>query len=70
MRQPGNARTQCGQLILSHLRMKVHGLIFDTIILQHMHVLCVLVCVNLGDEIILMGEKCKTREKFNFSKKW
>ena len=32
--------------------------------------LCVLVCVNLGDEILLRGEECKTREKkFNFSRK-
>ena len=32
--------------------------------------LCVLVCVNLGDEILLRREKCKTQEKFNFSEKW
>ena len=31
--------------------------------------LCVLVCVNFGDKILLRGEECKTREKFNFSKK-
>ena len=28
--------------------------------------LCVLVCVNFGDEILLKGEACKTRKKFNF----
>ena len=32
--------------------------------------LCVLVCVNLGDEILLRREECKTQEKFNFSEKW
>ena len=31
--------------------------------------LCVLVCVNFGDELLLRGEECKTREKFNFSEK-
>ena len=31
--------------------------------------LCMLVCVNFGDEILLRGKECKTREKFNFSKK-
>ena len=31
--------------------------------------LCVLVCVNFGDEILLRGEECKTREKFNFFEK-
>ena len=31
--------------------------------------LCVQVCVNFGDEIMLRGEECKTREKFNFSEK-
>ena len=46
------------------------GLIFDIRILLHMHVLCVLVCVNFGDEILLRGEECKTREKFNFFEKW
>ena len=25
--------------------------------------------MNFGDEIILRGEECKTREKMNFSKK-
>ena len=25
--------------------------------------------VNFGDEILLRGEECKTREKFNFSEK-
>ena len=25
--------------------------------------LCMLVCVNLGDEILLRGEECKIREK-------
>ena len=28
--------------------------------------LCVLVCVNFGDEILLRGEECKTREKIQF----
>ena len=28
--------------------------------------LCVLVCVNFGDEILLKGKECKTYEKFNF----
>ena len=29
-----------------------------------------LVCVwNFGDEILLRGKECKTREKFNFSEK-
>ena len=32
--------------------------------------LCVLVCVNFRDKILLRREKCKTREKFNFSEKW
>ena len=31
--------------------------------------LCVLACVNFGDEILLRGEECKTQEKLNFSKK-
>ena len=31
--------------------------------------LCVLVCVNFGDKILLRGEECKTQKKFNFSKK-
>ena len=32
--------------------------------------LCELVCVNFGDEILLRGEECKTREKkFNFYEK-
>ena len=31
--------------------------------------LCVQVYVNFGDEILLRGEECKTREKFNFSEK-
>ena len=26
-------------------------------------------CVNFGDEILLRGGECKTREKFNFSEK-
>ena len=30
-------------------------------------VLCL--CVNFGDEILLMREECKTLEKFNFSEK-
>ena len=29
-------------------------------------VLCVLVCVNFGDEILLRGEECKTRKKLSF----
>ena len=28
------------------------------------------VCMNFGDEILLRGEECKTREKFNISEKW
>ena len=28
-----------------------------------------LVYVNFEDEILLRGEECKTREKFNFSEK-
>ena len=32
--------------------------------------LCVLVCVNFEDEILLRGEECKTRKKFNFFEKW
>ena len=35
-----------------------------------MHVLRVLVSVNFGDEILLRGKECKTREKFNFSEKF
>ena len=31
--------------------------------------LCVLVCVNFGDEILLRGEECKTREKLEIFKK-
>ena len=31
--------------------------------LLHMHVF---VCMNFGDEILLKGEECKTREKFSF----
>ena len=31
--------------------------------------LCVQVCMNFGDRILLRGEECKTREKFNFSEK-
>ena len=27
---------------------------------------CVWLCGNFGDEILLRGEECKTREKFNF----
>ena len=30
--------------------------------------LCVLVCVNFGDEILLRGEECKTWENYKFSK--
>ena len=26
-------------------------------------------CVNFGDEILLRGGECKTREKFNFTEK-
>ena len=32
--------------------------------------LCVQVCVNFGDEILLRGKECKIQEKFNFSEKW
>ena len=28
--------------------------------------LCVLVCVNFGDEMLLRGEQCKIQEKFSF----
>ena len=34
-----------------------------------MHVLCVLVGVNFGDEILLRGKECKTQEKFIFLNK-
>ena len=34
--------------------------------LLHMHVYT---CLNFGDEVLLRGEKCKTREKFNFFEK-
>ena len=27
---------------------------------------CMYMCVNFGDEILLRGEECKTREKSNF----
>ena len=30
--------------------------------------LCVLVCVNFGDEIVLRGEECKTRGKLEIFK--
>ena len=46
----------------------MRGLIFGIRVLLHMHVLCVLVCVNFGDEILLSGEECKTRENYKFSK--
>ena len=55
-------RTRCGPHIISYLMTKVRGLIFGIRILLHMHGLCVLVCVNFGDEILLRGEKCKTWE--------
>ena len=29
--------------------------------------LCVLICMNFDDEILLRGEECKIREKLNFS---
>ena len=32
--------------------------------------LCVLVCVNFGDEILLRGQNVKPDKKFNFSEKW
>ena len=32
--------------------------------------LCLLVCVNFGDEILLREEECKTREKLYFFEKW
>ena len=35
-----------------------------------MYVLVCLVCVNFGDEILLKGEECKTRENLNFFEKW
>ena len=28
--------------------------------------LCVLVCMNFRDEILLRGEECKTHKNFNF----
>ena len=31
-------------------------------------IVCV-VCVNFGDEILLRGEECKTRENLNFLEK-
>ena len=30
----------------------------------------VYVCVNFGDEILLIGEECKTRVNLNFFDKW
>ena len=32
--------------------------------------LCVLVCVNFEEKILLRGGECKTWEKVNFSEKW
>ena len=32
--------------------------------------LCVLVCVNFGDEIMLRGGECKTKKISNFEEKW
>ena len=31
--------------------------------------LCVIVCVNFGDEILLMGKECKTRKNSIFLNK-
>ena len=54
----------------SYLRTKVRYLIFGTTINYCISMcLCVLVCVNFEDEILLRGEECKTREIFNFSEK-
>ena len=36
--------------------------------MSHTHVICC-DCVEFGDEILLRGEECKTRENFNFLKK-
>ena len=30
--------------------------------------LCVLVCMNFGDKILLRGEECKTRENYKLKK--
>ena len=35
-----------------------------------MHVIVCVVCVNIGDEILLREEECKTRANLNFSEKW
>ena len=46
----------------------MRGLIFDFRILLHMHVfVCASKC-EFGDEILLRGEECKTRENLKFSK--
>ena len=61
---------KCGPPILSHFRTKVRCLIFGTGINYCICMcLCVQVCMNFGDKILLRGEECKTREKFNFSEK-
>ena len=41
MRQLENARTRCEPSILSYLRTKVHGLIFDTRIIASYAFVCV-----------------------------
>ena len=56
MRQLRNTRTRCGPPILSYLRMKVHGLIFGTKILLHMHVfVCASICEFRGEDSIKGG---------------
>ena len=53
----------------SYLRTKVRYLNFDCRINYFISMcLCVLVCVNFGDEILLRGEECKTRENSIFLK--
>ena len=57
--------------IPSYLRTKVCCLIFGTIINYFICMcLCVQVCVNFGDKILLRREECKTQGKFNFFEKW
>ena len=47
----------------------MRGLIFDIRNYCIYMSLCVLVCVNFEDEIMLREEECKTRENRNFFKK-
>ena len=64
-------RTRCEPPIISYLRTEVCCLIRGTRINYCICMcFCVQVCVNFGDEILLRGEECKTREKkFNFYEK-